>query len=96
MTDNPTGFAEAPSRYMASGRETIDRIRDALGDEGFVQFCTGTAMRYEDRAGLKDGNSLEQDLAKASFYRQMVAHVLDGRIPDPRFNRPNFVPYVRP
>jgi hypothetical protein len=36
MSDSVTGFDRAPARYSAHGRETIDRIRDVLGDTGFV------------------------------------------------------------
>ena len=88
MSDN--GFNTAPERYTTQGRETIDRIRDDLGDEGFRVFCAGNATKYEDRAGAK--GDPEGDAAKARFYRQMVAH-LDGEAEDPRSGREGFVPY---
>ena len=31
-------------------------------------FCIGNALKYVIRAGKKDGNSFEQDLAKARWY----------------------------
>lgn len=89
-TDN--GFRSAPARYTKQERETIDRIRDAMTDAGFVAFCLGTAMRYEDRAGAK--GDAEGDAEKARWYRQMIAHV-NGDGPDPRAGRPGFQPYVR-
>lgn len=91
-TDDPAGFTAAPTRYTSQGRETIDRIRDQLGDSGFVAFCIGNALKYEDRAGAK-GNA-EEDAAKARWYRNMVDHVVDGK-PDPRRGRDGFKPYVR-
>lgn len=91
--DSATGFDRAPDRYSAKGRETIDRIRDDLGDEGFIAFCVGNAAKYEDRAGLK--GSADEDMKKARWYRTMAAHVR-GEGPDPRAERPNFVPYARP
>ena len=91
--DDATGFHVAPARYSAHGRETIDRIRDLLGDDGFAAYCLGTAMKYEDRAGLK--GPAEQDRQKAIWYRQMHACVTHGA-PDPRAYRDGFVPYVRP
>lgn len=91
MSDN--GFSTAPERYTTQGRETIDRIRDDLGDEGFRAFCAGNATKYEDRAGAK--GDPEGDAAKARFYRQMVTH-LDGEAEDPRSGREGFVPYSRP
>ena len=90
--DHTLGFDEAPARYTAQGRETIDDIRDKLGDAGFRCFCVGTYMRYDARAGLKGSRKRCED--KARWYRQMVAH-LDGLGLDPRHRRPDFEPYVR-
>ena len=92
MSDSNTGFDRAPDRYSAAGRETIDRIRDRLGDAGFVSFCLGSAMKYEDRAGMK--GDAATDRAKARWYRGMAEHVASGS-PDPRSGRPVFVAYRR-
>jgi hypothetical protein len=93
--DSVAGFDRAPDRYSGKGRETIDRIRDFLGDGGFVAFCEGNAMKYEDRAGLK--GSAEADEQKARWYREMAEHVRSGGAsPDPRSSRAGFVPYARP
>jgi hypothetical protein len=63
--------------------ETIDAIRQTLGDAGFVAFCHGNALKYLARAGHKDAAA--QDLAKAGWYCQMAAHVTDpARFNDPR------------
>jgi hypothetical protein len=110
--DTPDGFDRAPARYTATGRETIDRMRDLaheraagwyqnapralvehLADVLFAYHCDATALKYEDRTGLKD--DAEQDRKKARFYRQMAAHAR-GEGPDPRSERPGFVPYARP
>lgn len=91
-SDDPVGFQNAPIRYLAKGRETIDRIRDELGDDGFVAFCIGNAMKYEDRAGLK--GDAESDLLKARWYRAMVLHVTTGA-DDPRSDRSGFQKYHR-
>jgi hypothetical protein len=79
-----TGFDAAPARYMASGREAIDVIREELGDAGFIAFCIGNARKYELRAGHK--GPAEVDLEKARWYREMAAYVL-GSGPDPRSYR---------
>lgn len=89
-TDN--GFKTAPARYTQQDRETIDRIRDKLGDEGFAAFCVGTEMRYDDRRGAK--GDPDGDNEKARWFRMMAAHVA-GEGPDPRADRPGFVPYKR-
>lgn len=81
------GFDKPPDRYMSSGRETIDVIRDACAylsshpdfrglstaDLAFAAVCLGHVIRYRDRAGLKDPTPV--DLKKAAFYEQMLLHV---------------------
>lgn len=92
VQDSATGFDVAPKRYTAQGRETIDRIRDILGDNDFIAFCLGNALKYEDRAGHKGDAGIDRD--KARWYRAMMLHVGTGS-PDPRSNRPGFAPYKR-
>ncbi len=105
--DDATGFHVAPMRYSSHGRETIDRIRDTVGDAyldalragcssadaAFVAYCAGTALKYRDRAGLKGPE--DEDAKKAEWYEQMYAHVC-GNGPDPRTYRQGFEPYARP
>ena len=79
-----TGFDKAPARYMTQGRETIDRIRDLLGDAGFVAYCHGNALKYADRAGAK-GDPIG-DAEKFRWYTQM-ADFVEGRGEDPRTYR---------
>ena len=105
--DDATGFDSAPNRYMRHERETIDRQRDAcavlveeafqarvsFADAAFAVHCALTAMKYDDREGLKDDPVRER--AKQRFYRAMHAHVLN-RGPDPRSSRDGFNAYKRP
>lgn len=104
QNDSPTGHDRAPDRYMATGRETIDRQRDAAGalfeeaiaagldagDAAFYVHCELCAMKYEDRTGRKDPD----DASKAGWYLKMAAHLL-GSGEDPRAGRPGFTPYTR-
>lgn len=83
MADD-TGFAAAPARYTASGREAIDVIREELGDMGCWAFCLGNARKYELRAGHK--GDAANDLEKARWYREFAAFVT-GKGPDPRSYR---------
>lgn len=78
-----------PGHYRQAGRkECIDEIREALGFAGFRGFCRGNAMKYEYRAGQKEGVPAAKDLAKAKWYRQMVSHVIDpANHRDPRVSR---------
>jgi hypothetical protein len=51
MADN--GFDTVPDRYTGEGRETCDRMRDFLGDEGFAAACASNVIKYTDRRGRK-------------------------------------------
>ena len=64
MTDN----VNHPSHYKIAGRkECIEEIAD-YGQTVLSIFCLTNAYKYLYRAGLKDGNTKEQDLAKAEWY----------------------------
>lgn len=86
MSQDDTGFDKAPDRYMATGKEAIDIIREKLGESGFVSYCYGCALKYELRAGHKAGVSEATDREKARWYTMMAAHV-EGQGPDPRSYR---------
>lgn len=108
--DSVAGFDRAPERYTTQGRETIDRMRDMahtltdtlpsdfrgdrakLADVMFAYHCLVTELKYQDRAGTK--GDPEGDAKKAEWYHAMAMHVLAGS-PDPRADRPDFVPYSR-
>lgn len=86
--DDPTGVTRAPSRYTGpDGLETIDVIRERLGDHDFAAWCRGNVLKYTDRAELRP-TTAEVDRAKARFYTQMALHVLGcADDPDPRAYR---------
>ena len=58
-----------PAHYQKGGRECIDVMIEKFGVDAVINFCECNCFKYEWRAGLKDGNSAEQDLAKAEWYR---------------------------
>ena len=101
MSDN--GRTEVPERYANDGRrETIDKIRDALGDDGFIAWCEGNTLKYRDRLGKKGAD----DEDKLAFYTQMADHVrgclrvgyhraCTEYAADPRSKRPTYRRYVR-
>ena len=60
-----------PSHYNYGDIECIDAIRAMLGEEGFVSYCKGNALKYTWRAGLKSNE--EEDLKKAAWYNRMAA-----------------------
>ena len=66
-----------PSHYTSGAVECIDAIRAALGDEAFVAFCRGQAIKYAWRAGLKENHA--EDLRRGAWYLTRAADVLDGK-----------------
>lgn len=58
-----------PSHYNKPGhKECIEEMRDLFGDYEVGIWCYITAYKYLYRAGLKDGNSKQQDYDKALWY----------------------------
>ena len=56
-----------PGHYQSEeGIEAIDAIRAALGCEGFIAHCRGTAIKYAWRSGKKAEHA--EDLRKACVY----------------------------
>lgn len=66
-----------PAHYQSgAGIECIDAIHAALGDDGFVAHCRGTAMKYVFRAGKK--GSAAEDLRKSAWYLDRAARVVEN------------------
>lgn len=65
-----------PAHYTAGGIECIDAIRSALGEDGFIAYCRGNAIKYAWRSGLKKEHA--EDLRKAAWYLTRAANALDG------------------
>lgn len=58
-----------PQHYNKEGRlECWDEIRAIFGREIQFGFLIGSAYKYSYRAGKKDGNPKEQDIAKIREY----------------------------
>lgn len=64
-----------PAHYTAGAIECIDAIRAALGEEAFVAYCRGTAMKYVWRSGLKQHHA--EDLRKGAWYLSKAADTID-------------------
>lgn len=54
-----------PDHYTFGGIECIDAIHAALGDDGFIAYCEGNAIKYLWRHRLKGGR---ESLEKARWY----------------------------
>lgn len=58
-----------PTHYNQPGKkECIEEMRDQFGDLAVYWFCKLNAFKYNYRGGVKEGNSAEQDAAKAEWY----------------------------
>lgn len=65
-----------PAHYNIPGRkECIEEMIDKWGSELTAIWCEMTAYKYEYRAGLKDGNSKEQDMAKRDWYLRKAKEI---------------------
>lgn len=68
-----------PSHYQREGKkECIEEIREKYGDYITCIFCLTNAYKYLYRAGAKEGNSAEQDIAKAKWYWQYCMESTDA------------------
>ena len=68
QTNDPV---DHPSHYCSGDIECIDAIASALGHDGIIDFCRGSAIKYLWRAGLK--GDIEEDLRKAAWYCERAA-----------------------
>ena len=65
-----------PEHYKdKNGKECIDCMLEEFGVEAVLDFCRVNAFKYRFRAGRKEGNSKEQDLAKAEWYDKKYAEL---------------------
>lgn len=68
MTDQ----VRKPSHYqILQGVESITIIASAMTTAQWHGFCLGNIIKYRLRAGNKD--KLEQDIAKADFYKELYS-----------------------
>jgi hypothetical protein len=70
FADETEDLVNSPTHYNQFGLECIDAIKLAVGEEGFVGYCHGNALKYLWRAEYK--HSKRQDLAKAAWYCRMA------------------------
>ena len=69
MVNNPIYYK------VADGKECIDYMLEEFGIDAVMDFCRVNAFKYRFRAGRKEGNSKEQDLAKAEWYDNKYAEL---------------------
>lgn len=64
-----------PGHYTQGSRETIDIIKDVLG-EGFEPFLVGNIIKYVSRYKFKNGS---EDLKKAKWYLEKLIDENEGK-----------------
>jgi len=69
-------MVNSPPHYNNSGIECIEAIYHALGEDGFIAYCQGNAMKYLWRYQYK-GKPVE-DLKKAKWYINQIIEVLQA------------------
>lgn len=57
-----------PSHYNNYSVEVVEMARRIWGDEAMKTAAEITAFIYRMRAGLKEGNSIEQDFKKEAWW----------------------------
>ena len=72
MTHDPVN---RPAHYTSGTVECIDAIRASLGDDAFIAYCRGQAIKYAWRAGCKEKHA--EDLRKGAWYLTKAASVLE-------------------
>ena len=69
-------MVDHPLHYNMSGRkECIVEMEELFGVQNVSVFCYLNAYKYLYRVGLKDGNSAEQDIAKAEWYLNHISEL---------------------
>lgn len=69
-----------PPHYANKNPETIEMIRAVLTKKEFIGYCKGQILKYRDRA--HDKGNLEQDMAKAKFYYDLLMEVSNEQLPE--------------
>lgn len=63
-----------PAHYQGK-HECIEVMRAIFGDPAVEDFCRLCAFKYRFRAGNKDGESKEKDIAKAEWYEDYLINM---------------------
>jgi kynureninase len=75
------GTAETSPHYNQLGNDQpiLKMLREFTPDE-FKGFLKGNSIKYRARAGLKEGQSVEKDTAKAEQYEKWLAEYTAFRL----------------
>lgn len=65
-------FVNSPPHYNYFLMEVIDIIENCLTEDEFKGYLKGNIIKYRMRAGWKDYNKRDEDLAKSNWYQDKL------------------------
>lgn len=77
MTEDTDNIKVSPAHYSQYTPQTIHRIKDVLGEEGFQAFCLGCTIKYIERHKAKDTPIV--NLKKAQKYLGWCINSMEGK-----------------
>lgn len=87
-------YVNHPDHYQKEGRkECIVEMQDRFGSYITIIFDLTNAYKYLYRAGLKENNSIEQEIAKARWYynHAMSLYKADVRLDGQEYKLLNYI-----
>ena len=66
-----------PAHYKKNGKECIEVMEEQFGPLAVYHFCICNSFKYKWRAGLKEGNSADQDFKKSEWYYNYSKKLVD-------------------
>lgn len=87
-------YVNHPDHYQKEGRkECIVEMQDRFGSYITIIFDLTNSYKYLYRAGLKENNSIEQEIAKARWYynHAMSLYKADVRLDGQEYKLLNYI-----
>lgn len=77
MATMPSEHVEHPDHYGGGDNpyEVIKVLKAWMSREELIGFCKGNAIKYISRAGKKEGQPFERDMAKARWYLDYIEKI---------------------
>lgn len=72
------------SHYSAMEKQPIEIMQERLTHHEFIGFLKGNYIKYDCRAGHKQGESYAKDIAKRDRYAEWLKQAQAGQKIDPR------------
>lgn len=76
LKTKPQKAAVDHPEYYQGTHECIEVMQAYFGSEAVKAFCRCSSLKYRFRAGNKEGESKEKDLAKADWYDNYLVEMI--------------------